>query len=215
MEIDRETRAVLDAVPDDESRILADMGLIKHDAVGDSLQAAIQYPSLNIRGLSSGWVGKESRTIIPATATAEIDMRLVKESDYQYLLHLVRAHIEELGYHVIDRAPSDAERLEFADIVTMTHDFGYNAYRSDMNAAAGRMARAGMRHLYGEEPILIRTSGGSVPISPFVETLGVPAAKVPTVNIDNNQHSPNENLRLGNFVEGIAILMAVLSQSPD
>ena len=38
------------------------------------------------------------------------------------------------------------------------------------------------------------------------------SGSVPTVNIDNNQHSPNENLRLGNFLEGIAILMAVLSQ---
>jgi acetylornithine deacetylase/succinyl-diaminopimelate desuccinylase-like protein len=129
-------------------------------------------------------------------------------------LHLVRTHISELGYHVIDHPPSDEERLAHAGIVTFTHEFSYNAYRSDMDAAPGRMARAGMRHLYGEEPILIRTSGGSVPISPFVETLGVPAAKVPTVNIDNNQHSPNENIRLGNFIEGIAILMSVLSQSP-
>jgi acetylornithine deacetylase/succinyl-diaminopimelate desuccinylase-like protein len=76
------------------------------------------------------------------------------------------------------------------------------------------MARAGMRYLYGKEAILIRTMGGSIPISPLVETLGVSAAIVPTVNIDNNQHSPNENIRLGNFVEGIAILMAVLSQGP-
>lgn len=210
-----EVRAVLEAVPDDETQILKDMGLIKHDAVAATLQEAIQYPSLNIRGLSSGWVGKESRTIIPATATAEIDMRLVKESDYLYLLGLVRSHIENLGYHVIDHEPTDAERLEHSDIVTFSYDFSYSAYRSDMNAAAGRLARAGMRHLYGEEPILIRTSGGSVPISPFVETLGVAAAKVPTVNIDNNQHSPNENIRLGNFIEGIAILMAVLSQAPE
>ena len=77
------------------------------------------------------------------------------------------------------------------------------------------MARAGMRHLYGKEPILIRTMGGSIPIAPIVQTLGVPAASVPTVNIDNNQHSPNENIRLGNFIDGIAILMAVLSQDPD
>lgn len=213
--IDDETRRILEAVPDDETQILADMGLIKHDAVASSLQEAIQYPSLNIRGLSSGWVGNESRTIVPATATAEIDMRLVKESDYEYLLDLVRSHIVDMGYHVIDHIPSEAERLEHADIVTFTHEFNYNAYRSDMDAMAGRMARSGMRHLYGEEPILIRTSGGSVPISPFVETLDVPAAKVPTVNIDNNQHSPNENIRLGNFIEGIAILMSVLCQSPD
>jgi len=213
--ISDEVRAILEAVPDDETEILGDMGLIEHDAVAPTLQEAIQYPSLNIRGLSSGWVGKESRTIIPATAIAEIDMRLVKESDYLHLLGLVRSHIGDLGYHVIDHAPSDAERLAHPDIVTFTYDFSYGAYRSDMDAAAGRLARAGMRHLYGEEPILIRTSGGSVPISPFVETLGIPAAKVATVNIDNNQHSPNENLRLANFIEGIAILMSVLSQTPD
>ena len=54
----------------------------------------------------------------------------------------------------------------------------------------------------------------TIPIAPIVETLGIPAATVPTVNIDNNQHSPNENLRLGNFLEGIAILVAVLGQDP-
>ncbi len=215
VEIDDATREVLAAVPDDEQQILADMGLIAPDAVAATLQEAIQYPSLNIRGLSAGWVGDESRTIIPATATAEIDIRLVKESDHEYLLHLVRSHIVELGYHVIDHEPTMAERLEHASIVSFSHEFSYNAYRSDFDAMAGRMARAGMRHLYGEEPILIRTSGGSVPISPFVETLDLPAAKVPTVNIDNNQHSPNENIRLGNFIEGIAILMSVLSQTPE
>ena len=213
--IDEDTRRVLEAVPDDEAQILADMGLIDSDKVAGSLQEAIQYPSLNIRGMSSGWVGKESRTIVPATATAEIDIRLVKESDYCYLLDLVRTHIAGMGYHVVDHPPTDEERLNHANIVSFTFIHSYNAYRSDMDAPAGMMARRGMRHLYGEEPILIRTSGGSVPISPFVETLDVPAAKVPTVNIDNNQHSPNENIRLGSFVEGIAILMSVLSQSPE
>jgi len=213
--ISDEVRAVLEAVPDDEQKILADMGLIKADAVAATLQEAIQYPSLNIRGMSSGWVGKESRTIIPATATAEIDIRLVKESDYRYLLDLVRSHIGELGYHVIDHVPDDEERLEHANIVTFTYNYSYSAYRSAMDAPPGLLARAGMRHLYGQEPILIRTSGGSVPIAPFVETLGIPASKVPTVNIDNNQHSPNENIRLGNFIEGIAILMSVLSQTPE
>jgi len=69
-----------------------------------------------------------------------------------------------------------------------------------------------MVHLFDEEPIKLRTSGGSIPISPFVTTLGVPAVTVPTVNPDNNQHSPNENLRLGNFEEGIQVILAVLQQ---
>jgi acetylornithine deacetylase/succinyl-diaminopimelate desuccinylase-like protein len=97
----------------------------------------------------------------------------------------------------------------------MQSEVSYAAFRSDFDSAPGRLARIGMRNLYGEEPILIRTMGGSIPISPFVDTLGVPAAIVPTVNIDNNQHSPNENLRLGNFLEGIAILASVLGSRLD
>ena len=167
---------------------------------------------MNIRGLSSGWVGSQSRTIVPATATAEMDVRLVKEADPAYLVSIIRQHIEDMGYYVIDREPTEIERQTHSGIVRFTSDFSYAAYRSGLDEAAGRMARKGLTYLYGKGPILIRTSGGSIPISPFVETLGIPAASVPTVNIDNNQHSPNENLRLGNFKGGIAILVSVLSQ---
>ena len=54
--------------------------------------------------------------------------------------------------------------------------------------------------------------GGSVPVSPFVEALRVPAVLVPGVNPDNNQHSPDENLRLGNFVEGALGYLAILTE---
>ena len=215
VELDEATRAVLAAVPDDEDEILASVGLIRSDKVADSLQEAIQYPSLNIRGLSAGWTGAASRTIIPPEAVAEIDIRLVMESDPDRLIDLVRSHVEGLGYTVLDHATSDAERLSHERIVSMTHSVSYGAFRSDPDSAPALMARAGMRHLYGEEPILIRTMGGSIPIAPIIEALGIPAATVPTVNIDNNQHSPNENLRVGNFIEGIAILMAVLQEMPQ
>ncbi len=207
-------KAILSRVPDDEEQILAAMGLARAESVAPSLQEAIQYPSLNIRGMSAAWVGDQARTIIPPTATAELDIRLVTESDPERLAGLLAAHIESLGYTVLDRAPTGDERRQFDRIVSLDHDVSYGAFRSDMDSAAGRMARAGLESLYGEEPILIRTMGGSIPIAPIIEALGVPAAIVPTVNIDNNQHSPNENLRLGNFVEGIVMLMAVLGQSP-
>lgn len=215
IELSDDVKQVLAAVPDDEEAIREALGIAQADSIGENLQESVQYPSLNIRGLSSGWVGDESRTIVPATATAEIDIRLVKESDPARLVNLVQQHIEDMGYHVIDRAPTDEERREHPHIVSFTSEFNYAAYRSGFNEAAGRLARSGLTHLYGEEPILIRTSGGSIPISPFVDTLGIPAAAVPTVNIDNNQHSPNENIRLGNFREGIAMLVSVLSQELD
>ena len=214
IELDEATRAVLAAVPDNEDEILGSVGLIRSDKVAASLQESIQYPSLNIRGLSAGWTGSASRTIIPPEAVAEIDIRLVMESDADRLISLVRSHVEGLGYTVLDHAPSDQERLSHERIVSMAHSVSYGAFRSDPDSAPALMARAGMRHLYGEEPILIRTMGGSIPIAPIIEALGIPAATVPTVNIDNNQHSPNENLRVGNFIEGIAILMAVLQEMP-
>ena len=215
IEFTDQTREILDRVPDDEGAILASMGVAEADKVGQSLQEAIQYPSLNVRGIAAGWVGPASRTIIPPTATAEIDIRLVTESDPERMVQLVRTHVQEQGFMVIDREPTDAERAEHPRIASFTYDISYKAFRSDFDAPAGLMARAGMRHLYGEEPILIRSMGGSIPIAPIIDALGVPAASVPTVNIDNNQHSPNENLRVGNFIEGIAILMSVLSQSPE
>ncbi len=214
VELDAATRAILAAVPDDEDEILGSVGLARSDKVAPSLQEAIQFPSLNIRGLSAGWTGKAARTIIPPEAVAEIDIRLVMESDPERLVRLLREHIESLGYTVLDHAPNDNERLAHERLVSMTHAVSYGAFRSDPDSAPALMARAGMRHLYGEEPIVIRTMGGSIPIAPIIEALGLPAAAVPTVNIDNNQHSPNENLRVGNFIEGIAILMAVLQETP-
>jgi acetylornithine deacetylase/succinyl-diaminopimelate desuccinylase-like protein len=212
--LSKDDRAILSRVPDDEEAILAGMGLARAESVAPTLQEAIQYPSLNIRGMSAAWVREQARTIIPPDATAELDIRLVKESDPERLVALLREHVESLGYTVLDQLPTAEDRLKYDRIVSLTYDVNYGAFRSDMDSPAGRMARAGLESLYGEEPILIRTMGGSIPIAPIIDALGVPAAIVPTVNIDNNQHSPNENLRLGNFLEGIVMLMAVLSEPP-
>ena len=69
-----------------------------------------------------------------------------------------------------------------------------------------------MTRAFGKEPIKIRTAGGSIPISPFVITLGIPAVAVPTVNADNNQHAPNENIRIGNYVEAVKAFYYILTE---
>jgi acetylornithine deacetylase/succinyl-diaminopimelate desuccinylase-like protein len=206
-----ETRAVLSRVPDDDDAIQDRLGIAQPDSVAGSLQEAVQFPSLNVRGLSSGWVGAEARTIVPATATAEVDVRLVLESDPARLMGLIREHIESLGFVVLDREPTEQERMTHPRIATFRWSVSYLAFRTEFDSLPGLWLRDAYRRLYGEEPILIRTSGGSVPISPFVNTLGIPAVGVPTVNPDNNQHSPNENLRLGSFLEGVAVMLTVLS----
>jgi acetylornithine deacetylase/succinyl-diaminopimelate desuccinylase-like protein len=213
IEIDEATRRILEAVPDDEAEVMERLGISEIDAVADNLQEAVQWPSLNVRGLQSGWVGEQARTIVPATAMAEVDIRLVRETDGERLLGLVRVHIEGLGYYVIsDRDPTEEERRTEGRIARFDSRVSYAAFRTDFDSEPGRWLSAGMVNLFGEEPVKIRTSGGSIPISPFVSLLGIPAVTVPTVNPDNNQHSPNENLRVGSFLDGISIAVAVLSQ---
>ncbi len=211
IELSEEVKAMLARVPDDEPRLMQQLGFAEAEKVGATLQEALQYPSLNLRGMASGWVGDEVRTIVPDRAVAEIDIRLVKESDPERLIELVRRHIEQQGYCLTEREPTDEMRQQCPRLCRFESRISYRAFRTDMDSPTGRWLQRALHAAFGEAPVMKRTSGGSIPIAPFVETLGIPAVTVPTVNADNNQHSPNENLRLGNFVEGIQTMLALLT----
>ncbi|MEM1257022.1 MAG: M20/M25/M40 family metallo-hydrolase [Bacteroidota bacterium] len=210
--IDSETEKILKSVPDNDELIKYRLQIAKADKVANYYQAAIQYPSLNIRGMQSGWIDEKVRTIIPSWARAEIDVRLVLESDPDRLIQLIKNHIADRGYHLLDRVPTKGERLKYPKIATFTHEISYQSFRTDFNSEVGLWLTRALNNAFDEEPIRIRMSGGSIPISPFVTTLDIPAVTVPTVNRDNNQHSPNENLRLGNYREGIKTMLAILAE---
>ena len=213
--LDEDVRATLAAVPDDVDELRARLALGRVDSVGASLQEANQYPSLNIRGLQSGWVREERRTIVPATAIAEIDIRTVVESEPERLLTALRAYIEGAGYFVAEgRDPTVVERVRNPRTIRWDAETSYAAFRTDLDSPTGRWLTGALTDAFGKAPVRIRTSGGSIPISPFVTTLGVPAVTVPTVQSDNNQHSPDENLRLGNYVDGIRTVLGVLIKPP-
>ncbi|MDH3652331.1 MAG: hypothetical protein OEQ53_21760, partial [Saprospiraceae bacterium] len=94
----------------------------------------------------------------------------------------------------------------------ISHKISYEAYRTEFSSDVGLWLTRAMTRFFKKPPIRIRTSGGSIPIAPFVQTLGIPAVTVPIVNRDNNQHSPNENLRIGNYLEGIQTYLAVMTE---
>lgn len=211
--ISKEVKELLEAVPDDEAYINRRLGVVRGTGVAPTYQESLQYPSLNVRGFSSGWVGDEARTIVPSTATAEIDIRLVLESNPDRLINLVRDHITAQGYYVIDRAPTQKERETYERICQFTSITSYLAFRTDFDSEVGIWLDRALTNAFGETPVKQRTSGGSIPISPFVLELGVPAVTVPTVNRDNNQHSPNENIRIGNYVDGIKTIHHILIEA--
>ncbi len=209
--ISDEIKKYLDNVPDNEESMLNKMQFKKPESVGNSYQEAIQFPSLNVRGIRAGWVEDEVRTIVPSECIAEIDVRLVIESDGYRLHDLIKKHIEDLGYVILDHEPSKEERMEYDKIVKFNSTVSYPAFRTDIDSDLGNWLSKTLTRTFGVEPVLRRTSGGSVPISPFVNVLNIPAVGVPTVNKDNNQHSPNENIKLINYIKGIESFVGILS----
>ena len=210
-----EDRKALASVPDDEAALIKLFSIGSVDKVGASLQEALQYPSLNVRGLSSSYVGALARTIIPDTATAAIDMRLVKETKGRDIQAKFLKHVEAQGYFVVlGRDATDEERLSHPKTARIDFRGETNAYRTDPSDPMSVRLTTALRKAFGAEPVRIRTSGGTVPIAPFIEALGFPAVSVPTVNFDNNQHGENENLRLGHFFRSVGIIAAAMSLEP-
>jgi acetylornithine deacetylase/succinyl-diaminopimelate desuccinylase-like protein len=210
---DEETKSILARVPDDENEFRVKLGIGSTDMVGNNYQESIQYPSLNIRGMGSGWIGNEARTIVPASATAEIDIRLVLESPPKRQIDLVRNHVAKQGYLILDRKPTSKERFDHPKICEFTNNRAYEAFRTEMDSPLGIWAYETIKSEFGGDPIRVRTLGGSVPISPFIQSLKVPAVIIPLVNSDNNQHSPNENLRIGNYFDGVKTFYALLNST--
>jgi acetylornithine deacetylase/succinyl-diaminopimelate desuccinylase-like protein len=209
--LSREERDVLAAVPDRSDDLKRFFGIQRTDQVGGNLQEALQFPSLNIRGLQSGDVGDQARTIIPDRAIAEIDVRLVKETDAERMLQRVLAHIRAQGFHVLlDTDPDDETRARYPRIARVSRVSWTNAYRTDMSLPESVALIRTLERAWGEPPVRTRTMGGTVPIDFFIQALGLPAISVPVVNFDNNQHSDNENLRLQNLWDAVISLSAVL-----
>lgn len=203
--------AVLKAVPDTPEQIHETLQIRTPEAVGSFYQEALQYPSLNLRGLSSGWTGEEARTIVPATATAEIDIRLVPETDGTRMKQLVKDHIESLGYRLTQQVPSPEMRAEHDRWVQVSERDVTDAFRTPLDNPFGQHLAGLLKTTFGEDPVQIRIMGGTVPIAPFVNALEIPAFLLPVVNPDNNQHSPNENLRIGQIAYGLKTFYALLS----
>jgi len=201
-------RAAVAAVPPPDAELKRDLGLARNEGGARLLAEAIQQPSLNVGGLRSVDVGDKARNIVPATAAAYIDLRLVKGNDHQRQVAKLVRHIERQGYTVLDHEPSVEERLRFPRIATVRAGSGYNAERTSFDAPLAKSVVAAVK---GNGPaVVLPTLGGSLPLYLLREHLGVDSVTLSLANHDNNQHAEDENLRLGNLLEAIAIAEAVM-----
>ena len=204
-----EQKAIAEA-PDNEAFLLRSFGLAAPEGGGKKLLELLNEPSLNVDGLESGWTGAQAKTIIPDEATASLDMRLVKNVSPEEAFSRLVAHIRAQGYYVIDRDPTTAERAKYSRIAEVTHDHGYPAVRTPMDSPIAVTLERAVDQGAGEPAVKIPLIGGSTPMYIFAD-LGLPVVGVPIANFDDNQHSPNENLRLGNLWNGIEIYASILA----
>lgn len=208
-------KVLINNVPEDLAIIKKSLGIATIDSVGATYQEALQYPSLNIRGLKAAWVEKEVRTLLPNEAIAEIDMRLVPETPGTRQVQLLQNFLQSKGFHLIDSLPTLAERLTYPKLMQFRYKLGSKPFRTDMQSPIGDWLSKAMDYVFGDKHIKMRTTGGSQPIAPFINTLGLPAVSVRIPNPDNSIHAPNENLRLGNYLEGIETCLSILVQEMD
>ncbi len=205
-------RQAIAAIPPVEEDLKRAFGLGAAERPGQRIDAALALPALNVQGLASGGVGTEARNVVPATATAALGIRLVKGMDPAKTVAQVAEHIRKQGYFVVEnREPTAEERRTHAKLCRVrVAGRGTRAVRvplDDPFAASVVRAVESARGPVVKQP----TMGGTLPIDVFDEVLGAPIVIVPIANHDNNQHTHNENIRLGNLWDGIATLAALMS----
>ena len=138
MELSRVEKQALETIPAVESELQRDLLIARPDGGGRTLQQLINLPSLNVRGMASGWVGDQARTIIPSTATAELDLRLVKGIAPEDQVERIKAHAAKQGFFVIDHEPDEQTRREHANVLRISTGHGTPAARTPMDPPTAR-----------------------------------------------------------------------------
>ncbi|MET0964167.1 MAG: M20/M25/M40 family metallo-hydrolase [Noviherbaspirillum sp.] len=213
VKLDEDSRRIMAAVPDDEASLRKRLGIATSEKVGRNYQEAMQYPSLNVRGMQAAEIGSRARTVVPESATAELDLRTVPETPPESLYAMLKAHIEKQGFHLVSGTPTEEDRALYPKLASLDMpkvSASSMAVRTDLKSPMANWLRSAFRKTYGNEPVQIRMMGGTVPTGSMVGALKIPFVIVPFVNADNNQHSANENMRLGNYIEGVRGLAGIL-----
>jgi acetylornithine deacetylase/succinyl-diaminopimelate desuccinylase-like protein len=175
------------------------------------LLTMINEPSLNINGISSGQTGAHAANVIPPTAAADLDLRLVVGIDWHDQQQRVVDYIQSRGYFVVDTEPTKEILTSHPRVALVTRDpASYNAVRTPMDLPIAKEVIAAVESARGQV-VLLPTMGGSVPLGAMERAAHTRTITVPIANYDDNQHAANENLRLQNLWDGTQTMAALLT----
>jgi acetylornithine deacetylase/succinyl-diaminopimelate desuccinylase-like protein len=206
-----EKRAIAE-IPTVDEQLKKELGFIRPEGGGKTLYEMYEFPSLNINGIRSADVGRDARNVIPAEATATLDLRQVLGTDYKKQIQRVIDHIQAQGFYVTANDPTDEERQRHEKIAKVTVDGGgYNAQRTPLDLPVSQAVIAAVKSAAGGPIVVAPTSGGSLPLYLIEERLGAKVISLGIVNHDNNQHAENENVRIQNLWDSLEQLAAIMT----
>lgn len=191
--------ALIENLPFDEP---AELGRLGIGAFADGLEglalrkALIYSPTANIAGFISGYtVAGATKTVLPATAMAKLDFRLVPDQDAADIAHKLRRHLAENG---------------FAD-VEMDVLGGENPSRSPTDSVLGRAIEETAAQWWPTAPGVWPLMPATGPMYPISRHLGIPICSPPGVTRpDSAIHAPNEQIRIDDFYDIIGYTVAYL-----
>jgi acetylornithine deacetylase/succinyl-diaminopimelate desuccinylase-like protein len=177
-------------LPDEAAELKAQFGLERFllDMEGgvEFRKTAVFNPTCTICGLESGYQGPGAKTVLPATARAKVDFRLVPDQDPADIVQKLRAHLDAQG---------------FSD-VTVNYLGGGRPAKVDPDDPFVQLVNQAARDVYGVDPLVEPLIGGSGPNYPFIHTLGLPLVSAGVGYPGGQAHAPNENIRLDDFING-------------
>jgi len=187
-------RKALDDLPANLSDVLRMMGTPELDSPADRglHERTAMWPTFTINSLTCD-DANEHRTVIPGVAIARCDVRLVDDQRGDRVCERIRAHVA--------RVAPDAEFVPGPSM---------DPSRTPLDTPHLAAIRAGTAAGCGEEPLIVPSLGGSLPIGVFTGKLRLPCYGVPLANVDEANHAPNENLELRRFYQGIVTSAAIL-----
>ncbi|MBU8598302.1 deacylase [Shouchella clausii] len=182
-----EEEQLLATLPFEKDSVAQKIGYPHLDIDGKSYYRKLALePTFNICGLKSGYLEDGIKTIIPSKASVKIDARLVVDQDPKDIFEKVTAHVKA-------RRP-DA-KLTFLGAMEPS--------RTPIETAIVQKALEGISACFNEDPLIQPSLGGSLPDYVWTKLLQAPSLLVPYANFDQRNHSPNENLAIRHFLNGI------------
>ena len=212
-EVELKALAAVPRMEADLAHIYGFSGALKNDI---NYVEALQAPGFNVAGFQGGWAGDEARFVVPAEATASIMLMPVVGCTPDKMVGYLKSHITAQGYHVVNEEPTAAEKAQYPLIAKISTYWSAPASRTQMDLPISRRIIDSLTDASDQDVLFIPSIGSAIGIfSVLRDELGIPTMLVSTVNPDNFQHGPNENLRLGNLWTGIETFAALMMIESD